>query len=261
VRWPLTSPDQKNSGRNFFAEVTHQTSLMGELLGRMEVAAAHEGFSLADPTWTKLPPKKAIAEFRKKAKKLMTRKQFDKLSDALRARSFTVAYLEHDYQLEQTSKVLKKAITKGTSRGAVVTELREKFAKWGVTETSKHHLETVHSTNILGAYQHGRWAQMSTPKMRKRRPFWQYATAGDRRVRPSHQAMDARVFPADSPVWDTWYPPNGFRCRCTVFPLSKSEAADMIVEDDEPKQVPDEGFATSPGAAIEPIKTKTEILP
>ena len=39
--------------------------------------------------------------------------------------------------------------------------------------------------------------------------------------------MDGRVFQADSPVWDTWYPPNGFRCRCTVRSLSKRQVEQM----------------------------------
>ncbi|CAH8721330.1 hypothetical protein HTL2_006310 [Paenibacillus melissococcoides] len=35
--------------------------------------------------------------------------------------------------------------------------------------------------------------------------------------------MHGRVFRADDPIWNTWYPPNGFRCRCTVRTLSERQ--------------------------------------
>lgn len=41
-----------------------------------------------------------------------------------------------------------------------------------------------------------------------------YNTAGDQRVRPTHEALNGVVQPIDSPFWDTNYPPNGWGCRC-----------------------------------------------
>ncbi|HHE70773.1 MAG TPA: hypothetical protein ENL34_00640, partial [Chloroflexi bacterium] len=241
VEWP---------SKGAFADVTHEESLIGNLYGRLEVAMLFEGFTFAD--WTMLPPKEAIEKFKRKAKKLLTRKQFDKLSDKLKARAFTVAHLQHDYQLAGARDVLTEAITKGYSRGQTVKLLREKFESMGVTSIKRHHLETVHSTNILGSHAHGKWEQM---KRLRGLTYWQYSTIGDRRVRPTHQEQDGKIYPRDHVFWSTWYPPNGFRCRCTVWPLSRAEALAEGVEENLPKTTPDKGFASSPADAVEPITT------
>jgi len=35
--------------------------------------------------------------------------------------------------------------------------------------------------------------------------------------------MHGKIFPADHPFWDIWFPPNGFRCRCGVDSVSAAE--------------------------------------
>ena len=71
--------------------------------------------------------------------------------------------------------------------------------------------------------------------------------------------MDGKVFRADDPIWDTWYPPNGYRCRCTVVTLSERQVKQrgLKVLDDAPKYVevdghtvpliPDRNFDVNPG--------------
>ena len=76
----------------------------------------------------------------------------------------------------------------------------------------------------LTAYNAGQYKSMTNPTTKKLRPFWKYITAGDGEVRESHAQMEGRIYPADDPIWDIWYPPNGFRCRCTVVSLTKSQA-------------------------------------
>jgi hypothetical protein len=58
----------------------------------------------------------------------------------------------------------------------------------------------------------------------------------DSRTRPSHAALDGKVYRHDHRFWDTWYPPNGFRCRCSVRSLSDDELAefDLTVETEDP---------------------------
>lgn len=45
-------------------------------------------------------------------------------------------------------------------------------------------------------------------------PLLEYQTAGDARVRPTHVELDGIVRPVDDKFWDSYYPPNGWRCRC-----------------------------------------------
>ena len=51
----------------------------------------------------------------------------------------------------------------------------------------------------------------------------QYRTAGDSNVRPEHAALDRVTLPANDPFWETYYPPNGWNCRCTVVQVRKSK--------------------------------------
>jgi len=54
-------------------------------------------------------------------------------------------------------------------------------------------------------------------------PLLKYQTVGDGRVRPTHQQLDNIVRPVNDPFWKQYYPPNGWRCRCTVAQLAKDE--------------------------------------
>lgn len=51
----------------------------------------------------------------------------------------------------------------------------------------------------------------------------QYRTAMDDRVRPTHQVLHNTTLPPSDPFWDKYYPPNGWRCRCTVVQVRKSK--------------------------------------
>jgi phage putative head morphogenesis protein, SPP1 gp7 family len=65
----------------------------------------------------------------------------------------------------------------------------------------------------------------------------QYRTANDGLVREEHAALHNTTLPFDDPFWDSYYPPNGWNCRCTAvevrkgkYPLSDSEAAQAAGE-------------------------------
>jgi SPP1 gp7 family putative phage head morphogenesis protein len=108
-------------------------------------------------------------------------------------------------------------------------------------------LETIFRTNVQSAYNTGRYKQML--ENAPRRPWWMYDAVGDARTRPSHAAMDGRVYRFDDPVWDKWYPPNGFNCRCTVRTLRDKdlEKREIIPTTQAPPISPDEGFEYNPG--------------
>lgn len=51
----------------------------------------------------------------------------------------------------------------------------------------------------------------------------QYRTAGDDKVRPEHAELNGITLPMSDSFWDTYYPPNGWNCRCTVVQVLKDE--------------------------------------
>lgn len=51
----------------------------------------------------------------------------------------------------------------------------------------------------------------------------QYRTAGDDKVRPAHAELNGITLPASDSFWESYYPPNGWNCRCTVVQVRKSK--------------------------------------
>ncbi len=52
-------------------------------------------------------------------------------------------------------------------------------------------------------------------------PNLEYITVNDDRVRDSHQGLHGAIYPINDPFWNTYFPPNGWGCRCTVRPTDK----------------------------------------
>lgn len=48
---------------------------------------------------------------------------------------------------------------------------------------------------------------------------YQWATAGDERVRPTHAEKEGRIFSWSNPPADTGNPGDDFQCRCTAIPV------------------------------------------
>jgi SPP1 gp7 family putative phage head morphogenesis protein len=152
-------------------------------------------------------------------------------------------------------------VAKGTSFGEFQKDIGYIIESKGWSGKAAFRVETIFRTNVLTAYSVGRYEQMQQRK--DALPYWQYDAVGDSRTRPTHRALDGKVFRADDPIWDTWYPPNGFNCRCTVRALSAAEAQarGVAVENgrdvlDRPVEVepgrlqhilPDPGWAYNPG--------------
>ncbi|MEY2689721.1 MAG: hypothetical protein RL375_3920 [Pseudomonadota bacterium] len=81
----------------------------------------------------------------------------------------------------------------------------------------KRRLQLIFDVNMRQSHAAGRWARAQ----RSRMPYLVYRTMRDERVRASHKPWDNVVLPKGHPWWDTHYPPNGWRCRCTAFAVDE----------------------------------------
>jgi SPP1 gp7 family putative phage head morphogenesis protein len=82
-------------------------------------------------------------------------------------------------------------------------------------------LRLIYDTNMANSYAAGRRErQLATARLF---PFWRYVAVLDVRTRASHRKLNGTVFPADHPFWSVNYPPQGFRCRCTVQALRQAD--------------------------------------
>lgn len=51
----------------------------------------------------------------------------------------------------------------------------------------------------------------------------EYRSVRDGKVRDSHAVLDGTILPYADPFWSTWYPPNGWGCRCFVRRVREQE--------------------------------------
>ncbi|MCM8625291.1 phage minor head protein [Accumulibacter sp.] len=89
-------------------------------------------------------------------------------------------------------------------------------------------LATIFDTNMQTAYMAGRYRAFMANA--EDRPYWQYVAIMDQRTRPAHAALNRRTFRYDDPIWSFIYPPNGFRCRCSVRALDAADVASRGID-------------------------------
>lgn len=82
-------------------------------------------------------------------------------------------------------------------------------------------LNTIYRVNMQSAYSAARYQRLRDNV--DNRPYWQYSAVGDARTRPAHLALSGKVYRYDDPFWTTFYPPNGFNCRCSVIALGERD--------------------------------------
>lgn len=190
-----------------------------------------------------LPPQAALAYF--KAKGYVVTGNWKELWQQAHDNAFTVANCARLDVLADIRDALESALAEGITYREFLTRLTPVLqAKgwWGkavdmetgeilqthhkdstvpVEYGSPHRLKTIYQTNLQSAYMAGRHKEMTD--VADSMPYWQYIAVMDSRTRPTHAAMNGRVFRHDDAIWGTHYPPNGFNCRCRVRALSDGD--------------------------------------
>jgi len=176
---------------------------------------------MAEVTLGAVPFDEAINHFRGKLN--LPTEFWDQITGQAHAKGFTVAGATKADLLNDMRSLVDDAIANGTS----ITEFRKGFdaavAKHGWSYKGKRGWRTrvIYDTNLRTAHAAGRWQQ--SQRMKIRRPYGQYQTVGDGKVRPQHAAWDGLVFLLDDIWWQTHYPPNDFGCRCFMRTLSQRQ--------------------------------------
>jgi SPP1 gp7 family putative phage head morphogenesis protein len=83
-------------------------------------------------------------------------------------------------------------------------------------------LKTEHSFALNSATTAARWGEYL--RNADAMPYLQYDTVGDSNVRPEHALLDGIIRKIGDDFWKTYYPPNGWRCRCDARQLASSYA-------------------------------------
>jgi SPP1 gp7 family putative phage head morphogenesis protein len=181
-----------------------------------------------------LPPKDAIAFFERKGFKISW--DWQDVWRHAHSQSFTVAKVTRLDVLTDIHRALSEDLANGGSFSSFLEKLQpllEAKGWWGkreqvnkstgeirtVTYGTPWRLETIYETNMQSAFMAGRYQGLLAAK--ETSPWWEYSAVMDNRTRPVHASLDGRVFRYDDPFWTSWYPPNGFRCRCRVIPRTE----------------------------------------
>lgn len=88
----------------------------------------------------------------------------------------------------------------------------------------------IYDTNLRLARASGMWSHVQAGKGLA--PYLRGFTVGDERVRhppkspkSDHRAWDGIVLPVDHEFWREYWPPLGFRCRCAIVQMTRSDLA------------------------------------
>lgn len=159
--------------------------------------------------------------------------------------SFVVAKMMSRELLTDVHTALVAAIEAGETRESFIKRLKPVLqAKgwWGRKEEtdpvtgevrkvrlgSSRRLGIIYDTNMRGAHAAARWERIQAAKAGL--PYLVYTAVLDERTRLLHGQWGGRggvriILPVDHPFWRTHYPPNGWRCRCTVMQMSAAMLA------------------------------------
>ncbi|GLK85697.1 phage head morphogenesis protein [Ancylobacter defluvii] len=169
----------------------------------------------------------AIAYLRQKTN--TTSEHWTDVYAAENVRAFTVAGAGTDALVGDFRKAVTKALETGTS----LRDFRDDFDAivdkhgWIHNGTPGWRSRIIFETNLSTAYSAGRYAQQTEPETLAAFPYWEYVHSGSAHPREAHKALNGKIYRADDPWWDTYYPPNGWGCGCRVRPVSARGLARM----------------------------------
>lgn len=123
-------------------------------------------------------------------------------------------------------------------RGLPLADFLKEGEKYMATSNS-HWLESETQTARSAATSADQWQDYQDRKYLY--PNIEYSTVGDQLVREAHAVLDGAVYPVDHVFWDTYFPPNGYRCRCIT--LQTDDKPNMV----QVEWLPDKGMRHNPG--------------
>lgn len=182
-----------------------------------------DGFDTSLIEGAGLPPSDAIRFFRQKA--LLESERYGAVMNEAHARGFAVAGVTSQALLSDLKAAVNSALTDGTT----LKEFQKTFDQiikkhgWDVGGDPGWRAKIIYNTNLSTAYAAGQYAQLDTDEARDIYPCWRYRHHSCQHPRQDHVAWDGLVLANDDPWWDTHFPPNGWRCHCTIEPVTRSQ--------------------------------------
>ena len=261
VNAALTAWTQDTAIYDRIGDVLFVTTALADMGGQLMVAGREAQvitMAAGDPLPTPKPSPKpfldlpwsdAIESF--KARGLVSETDFETLLGDYAQRSAVARQLMLEQVQSEVMRHLTDAIAKGETFPEFADKVTELTGSLGLSPAKPSYLQMVFRTNVQSAYGAGRFKAITNPRIAQSRPFVQYRTVGDARVREEHAVLDGHTYAVDDPVWLRVAPPNSYNCRCSVVTLSKAQAVGLDISTDIPDgYIPTPGFDQPPSAVL-----------
>jgi len=177
--------------------------------------------------------------------------------DFLKVYSFEIAHIKDKAAIDNVKALFEKALREGQTFESFKKEATD---LWGL---ENKHIKTIFYTNMETLYAAGKYWEYNDSAYKERFPYFMYLTVGDENVREEHREMHGKVFRRDDRVWDIWWPPNGFNCRCDVIMVSDYEMKQRnlrVSTIDEAITMRDKNFERNAGKTSELYKSALSLF-
>lgn len=126
---------------------------------------------------------------------------------------------------------LREAVTRAIADGQRLEDFQERFNEiaegWEHKGDAAWRARVIYQTNMRMAHAAGRYQQQLDPAVLRVKPYLQCIHGGSAHPRPSHLALDKKVFRAqDCPI----YFPSGYGCACRTISLSDRDLSRFGLE-------------------------------
>lgn len=98
-----------------------------------------------------------------------------------------------------------------------------------VNFTAPGRLQTIFWGNTASARSAGQWERAQRTK--DVLPYILYVRTASSEPRPEHLRWVGTILPVDDPFWRTHWPPNGWRCKCTVRQVGTREREQLLARE------------------------------
>jgi len=184
------------------------------------------------------------------------------------ATQFVVAKAMRDEVLETIRGALDRALEGGGTLASFTDELEPELRRlgwWGegterdpqtgelrkVRLGSPRRLRIIFDANMRASHAAGKWARIE--RVKDAFPFLRYVQVQRVTRREGHEPYHDLVLPVDHPAWERIYPPNGWRCGCTVQQLSQAQLDRRGLKVTQGFEIEERGVLNSRTGAIEQI--------
>ncbi|UWY28817.1 phage head morphogenesis protein [Flavobacterium sp. TR2] len=134
------------------------------------------------------------------------------MTESLKKDVFIFSGLKTNAQLLEASKLLLNEDNQLKSFSQFSKDIKKIKEDY-----NQNYLEAEYQFAVSSAQSAANWANVSKDY------DLQYRTANDDKVRASHAVLHNITLPADDDFWISFYPPNGWRCRCTAPQVRKGK--------------------------------------